>query len=154
MTSKNVTTSIDKELWVEAQHNDVPWSKALTIGIEFLLDKKSDRGEEKRRLEKKREYYERQIKEIEEAENMEREEAEKVKQMAEKRHKFIEDNREILLRAYRTLERNGGQIGSIYYIWESFNKRCYEETGKGIQQQEFIELCKAVSKNDKAITRL
>jgi len=145
MLVKKVTTTINPELWKEAQFNDVSWTHALETGVKLLLGSSNEKKVIKKRLknlEIQAKFYKNRLEIIEKSEAERKLTEEMRREIAKNKQKFIKNNENSFKIAAKILAREKYSFGSVYEYWNKLNAKYKEQFGEVFQQKDFVERCK------------
>lgn len=132
-SKKKVTTTIDSELWKEAQIRDLSFSTALELGLKFLLgydDNLEKLKERKKKLQAEIVFLDKQIEKVEQK-----------RKEKEQFRKIIEEHRDELIKSLAIVKRNPVTIKGRTVIWNRL-------TGMMLTETEFWELLKKFERGE------
>lgn len=134
---KTISTTIEKELWKQAQVNDISWARALEVGVEILLGSNLDLEAKKERVAKLRaeaEGIEFQIKKLE-AEREAKVEAQ------ESELEDVMPYLDLLKETSEALSKNPNFIKGRTKIWNN-------KTGQNLRKIDLLELCRRCERGE------
>ncbi len=145
MVTKRINTSVSKELWKEAQINEIPMSTALETGLKLILGNSNEKGLLKNKIrdtEIKLKYYNQRLADVVREETENRIIEEKRHKRLRNRTKFFDKHKDALKIIKKKLEAKGYDITHVYEQWNHINKQYHTAFGESLQQTDFIEICR------------